>query len=266
MPSPFPGMDLYLEDPFFWHQVHSRLIVALANDLGRRLRPKYYAAIETRTYLEDGAESIFVGIPDAIVFSGTSVVTNSQNTATLPMPTVQPQKVRLVEPIEVKERYLEIRRVGSHEVVAAMEVLSPKNKIEEGRKIYLKKRQTILESASHFVEIDLLRVSQPMPLEGMTGKSDYCILVSAVGDSAQRTLRERPEADLYGFNLQDRIPVFLLPLSNEDSPIPVDLGILLQTVYEEGCFDLQIDYHQSVPEPSLTIQNAEWVKKILQAL
>jgi Protein of unknown function (DUF4058) len=103
-------------------------------------------------------------------------------------------------------------------------------------------------------------------VRGMTGKSDYCILVSAVGDSAQRTLRERPEADLYGFNLQDRIPVFLLPLSNEDSPIPVDLGILLQTVYEEGCFDLQIDYHQSVPEPSLTIQNAEWVKKILQAL
>jgi Protein of unknown function (DUF4058) len=258
MPSPFPGMDPYLEDPFFWHQVHSRLIVALANDLGRRLRPKYYAAIETRTSLEDGAESIFAGIPDVIVFSGTSVATNTQNTVTLPMPMVQPQKVRLVEPIEVKERYLEIRKVGSHEVVAAMEVLSPKNKIGEGRKIYLKKRQTILESASHFVEIDLLRVSQPMPLEGMTGKSDYCILVSAAGD--------RPEADLYGFNLQDAIPVFLLPLSNEDSPIPVDLGILLQTVYEEGCFDLQIDYHQSVPEPSLTIQNAEWVKKILQAL
>jgi Protein of unknown function (DUF4058) len=74
------------------------------------------------------------------------------------MPAVQPQKVRLVEPLEVKERYLEIRKVGSHEVIATVEVLSPKNKIGEGRKIYLKKRQTILASASHFVEIDFLRV------------------------------------------------------------------------------------------------------------
>jgi Protein of unknown function (DUF4058) len=255
MPSPFPGMDPYLEDPFFWHQVHSRLIVALANDLGRRLRPKYYAAIETRTYLEDGAESIFVGIPDTIVFSGKQAAT-AQNTATLTMPTVMPQKVRLIEPIEVKERYLEIRKVGSHEVVAAIEVLSPKNKIGEGRRIYLRKRQTILESASHFVEIDLLRVSQPMPLEGMTGKTDYRILVSAAG--------ERPEADLYGFNLPDAIPIFLLPLHIEDSPISVDLGLLLQIVYEEGCFDLQIDYRQSVPEPSLTTKNSEWVKKVLE--
>jgi Protein of unknown function (DUF4058) len=258
MLSPFPGMDPYLEDPFFWHQVHSRLIVALANDLGKILRPKYYAAIETRTYLEDDAESIFVGIPDAIVFAGNQAATTDQSTTTLTIPRVMPQKVRLVEPIEVKERYLEIRKVGSSEVIAAIEVLSPKNKIGEGRKIYLKKRQTILASASHFVEIDLLRVSQPMPLERVTGKSDYRILVSAVGD--------RPEADLYSFNLQDAIPVFLLPLSNEDSPIPVDLGILLQTVYEEGCFDLQIDYRQSVPQPSLSAQNTEWVKKVLQFL
>jgi Protein of unknown function (DUF4058) len=54
--SPFPGMDPFLEDPFFWHQVHSRLIVALSNELGAKLRPKYYAAIETRIYL-DGEDS-----------------------------------------------------------------------------------------------------------------------------------------------------------------------------------------------------------------
>jgi hypothetical protein len=249
-------MDPYLEDPFFWHQVHSRLIVALANDLGKRLRPKYYAAIETRIYLEDDAESILVGIPDAIVFSGNPAAATPQNTATLVIPMMQSQKVRLVEPIEVKERYLEIRKVGSQEVIAAIEVLSPKNKIGAGRKIYLKKRQTILASATHFVEIDFLRVAQPMPLEGMISQSDYRILVSVAGD--------RPEADLYGFNLPEAIPVFLLPLSNEDSSIPVDLGILLQTVYEEGCFDLQIDYHRSVPEPSLSSQNTEWVKKVLQ--
>jgi hypothetical protein len=256
MPSPFPGMDPYLEDPFFWHQVHSRLIVALSNDLGRKLRPKYYAAIETRTYLEDGADSILVGIPDAIVFSQ-SAANLAQNIATLAVPTSQPQKVRLLEPLEVKERYLEIRKVGSHEVIAAIEILSPKNKVGEGRKVYLKKRQTILESASHFIEIDLLRLGQPMPLAGMPSRSDYRILVSP-SDS-------RPEADLYSFSLRDRIPVFQMPLREEDAALPVDLGMLLAMVYEEGCFDLQIDYHQPIPEPSLAIQDAAWVEQLLQA-
>ncbi len=59
MPSPFPGMNPYLEALFLRSEVHNRLILALANDLGRRLRPKYYAAIETRTYLEDDSRWCF---------------------------------------------------------------------------------------------------------------------------------------------------------------------------------------------------------------
>jgi Protein of unknown function (DUF4058) len=80
--SPFPGMDPFLEDPFFWHQVHSRLIVALSNELGAKLRPKYYTAIEIRTYLDNEYPTI-----------------------------------------EIKERYLEIRQVGTHTAIAEIEVL-----------------------------------------------------------------------------------------------------------------------------------------------
>lgn len=69
MTSPFPGMNPYLEASFLWREVHSRLIVALANDLGSRLRPKYYAAIKTRIYLEDESEGVLVGVSDAIVFA-----------------------------------------------------------------------------------------------------------------------------------------------------------------------------------------------------
>ncbi|PSN17406.1 hypothetical protein C7271_17910, partial [filamentous cyanobacterium CCP5] len=42
MPSPFPGMDPYLEQAAYWSSFHSRLIVALADDLAPRLRPRYY--------------------------------------------------------------------------------------------------------------------------------------------------------------------------------------------------------------------------------
>ena len=48
MPSPFPGMNPYLEHPALWSEVHKRLIVAIADALFPKLRPKYRVAIEER--------------------------------------------------------------------------------------------------------------------------------------------------------------------------------------------------------------------------
>jgi hypothetical protein len=33
MPSPFPGMDPFLEDPMYWPDVHHRLITAIGDEL-----------------------------------------------------------------------------------------------------------------------------------------------------------------------------------------------------------------------------------------
>lgn len=49
MPSPFPGMDPHLENTKVWSEVHSRLIVAIADAIAVPLRPKYQVAIEKRT-------------------------------------------------------------------------------------------------------------------------------------------------------------------------------------------------------------------------
>lgn len=56
MRSPFPGMNPYLEQPIFWSEFHSRLIVAIADALAPKLLPKYYIGVETRTYLEQVKE------------------------------------------------------------------------------------------------------------------------------------------------------------------------------------------------------------------
>ncbi|RUT00176.1 hypothetical protein DSM106972_076240 [Dulcicalothrix desertica PCC 7102] len=50
MPSPFPGMDPYLEQPTFWSSFHSRLIVAIADAIEPQLSSEYYVEVETRTY------------------------------------------------------------------------------------------------------------------------------------------------------------------------------------------------------------------------
>jgi len=53
MPSPFPGMDPYLEISELWPEVHSRLIVAIADAIAPLIRPKYLVAIENRVYLSE---------------------------------------------------------------------------------------------------------------------------------------------------------------------------------------------------------------------
>ena len=50
MPSPFPGMDPYLERPSLWPDVHHELISGIREHLNRQLRPRYVARVEERTY------------------------------------------------------------------------------------------------------------------------------------------------------------------------------------------------------------------------
>ena len=49
MPTPFPGMDPYLEHPDMWRDVHHRLIATLADHLAPALRPRYRVKVEVRT-------------------------------------------------------------------------------------------------------------------------------------------------------------------------------------------------------------------------
>ena len=251
MPSPFPGMNPYLENSELWSAVHNRLIVAIADDLVDHLSEKYRVEIEKRTYFSSEDESLLVGIPDVAVVTGRA--TESASTATIAL-SVQPQKVTVPISEEVNERYLEIREVATGTVVTVIEVLSPKNKRSgEGRLAYERKRNQVLASATHLIEIDLLRGGKPFPIRGEY-LGDYRILVCR-GD-------QRPVADLYAFNLRQPIPSILIPLLlGEGEPI-LDLQKLLNYVYERGRYHLAIDYTQ-LPQPPLSEENAEWAKALL---
>jgi hypothetical protein len=67
MPSPFPGMDPYLEHPSAWPNVHHRLITAIADDLAPQLLPKYQVLVEEGIYQVDNPDSILIGAPDVLV-------------------------------------------------------------------------------------------------------------------------------------------------------------------------------------------------------
>ncbi|WP_035987677.1 DUF4058 family protein [Leptolyngbya sp. KIOST-1] len=244
----FPGMNPYLEAPDLWPEVHAWLIVQLARTLNPRLRPKYRAAIEQRVY----TDSLLVGIPDV------SVVEQPRPQPAAPKPTAtlrQPITVSLPMPEEVRETYVEIRQIGTGQVVTVVEVLSPKNKRPgEGLAQYGTKRLKVLESQSHLVEIDLLRGSDPLPMSGGVA-SDYRILVSR----AQR----RPWAELYPFNLSDAIPQFPLPLQPGDDEPVVDLHQILQDIYTAAALEFVIDYSQQ-PIPPLSLADLQWVQTLVE--
>lgn len=256
MPSPFPGMNPYLEHPEIWPGIHLLLIGELTKFLSPQLRPKYRAAVEVRIYETIREESLLVGIPDLIVKRSQAQTQQPTSNVAIVPSTVKPEKVEVPLPETIKQGYLEIREVATKEVVTAIEILSSVNKRSgEGRQQYESKRNRVLGSSTHLVEIDLLRRGEPLPVYGSNIKSHYRILVSR-GDC-------RPQADLYSFNVEDAIPLFPIPLKSGDTEPFVNLQILLNNVYDQGSYDLEIDYTQE-PVPPLLGEDQVWLDRWLQ--
>ena len=251
MPSPLPGMNPFVEQPELWSEFHSRMIVAIADSLDELLSRDYRVAVEKRVYLSQAEEQVLIGIPDIAVTSPTNVSGDSRRSK---VAVAEPQTVELPQLEEVQERYLEIREGATGLVVTTIELLSPKNKRSgEGRDAYLRQRQQVLGSRTHRVEIDLLRGGRPLPLKGSTA-SDYRILVSRSGD--------RPQAQLYSFNLDQEIPVFGVPLRQGEEEPALQLQPLVYRVYDKARFELAIDYSQTL-SPKLSDLEREWVFKCL---
>ena len=253
MPTPFPGMDPYLEHHTLWPNVHSSLIVALRDDLAPRLRPRYYVAVEERTILSGPDDVTFALRPDAAVIEPQPL-----HEAVAVYEAVTHRRTVLVPlPDEIRETYLEIRSVAEDRVVTVVELLSPTNKRPgESRRRYEEKRLAIVGSRTHLVEIDLLRAGEPLPMDGCPPDVAYRILISR----AER----RPQADLLVFGVREPIPPFALPLLRGDDEPTVELNRLLHDLYDRAGFDLRIDYSQP-PDPPLPAEDVAWAEALLRA-
>ena len=244
-------MDPYLEHPALWPDVHNRLIAAIADSLAPLVSPRYYVALERRTYLLKPDDIVFIGRPDIAVATD----------RTPPLPAAAPSasfagvlEVEVPMADEVGEDYLEIHEVKTGTLVTLMELLSPTNKLhEEGREQYVRKRADVVRTRTSLIEIDLLRAGEPMTVVGRQAQSDYRILVSRGW--------QRPRAQLYAFNLRQPIPQFPLPLLPGEAEPPVDLNTVLHELYDRARFDLRLDYDEP-PVPPLRAEDAEWARTL----
>ena len=259
MPSPFPGMDPYLEEPGLWPDVHHELISVGREMLNRQLRPKYHVRVEERVYISDEMDpGRSVIIPDLrirdVSDSEEPQVFQASETATATV--AEPIVLTTLIEDEIHEARLEIIDGSQRSVVTVIEVLSPTNKVagSRGRASYEKKRLEIMNSPAHFVEIDLLREGIPIQTRELLPKADYCVHVSRRDG--------RPKGTVWPILLPQRLPPINIPLLPEDADSELDLQAVLDTVYDRAAYDLEIDYAQ-VPVPPLPSGYVEWADHLL---
>lgn len=250
MPYPFPGMNPWLENPALWHNAHQSLIIGLRDALTPLLRPRYFVAVETHTWVAVSPDT-----DPTARYPDVAIINRGGRAVTAPAAESAPYlevDLPFSEPLE--ESYLEVRVVPTGEVVTVIEVLSHANK-QSDRLEYIKKRDQLLRASVSLVEIDLLRAGKPMPYTEKAQGSAYRLFV----------YRNAPpyKARLYPFALRQPIPTFPLPLRPDDAEPLVDLGALLQGVYDRAGYDMVINYQQP-PPPPLNEEDAAWAAEQLR--
>lgn len=258
MPSPFPGMDPYLESPQIWPDVHHGLISGIQAALSPDLRPRYVARVELRVYISDdddpGREAL---VPDVRVEATSPRKGTKKLNGAVALAIAEPLIVPSLLDEEIKEAYLKITHIESEALVTIIEVLSPTNKIRgaRGRTSFMEKRSQILNSDVHWVEIDLLRAGVPSVTRPPLRPSDYRVLVSRAG--------RRTSARYWPIGIRQALPVVGIPLRGKDPDVPLDLGEVFRTIYDRAAYDLSLDYRKE-PQPPLEGEDAKWARDLLR--
>ena len=259
MPSPFPGMDPYLENPVFWPGFHDSLVVEFKTQLNALIQPRYVAMIEERVYITDqhdaGRQTI---IPDVHVFSTTKsgqnrIQVEPDTTATV----VEPIEIDLLED-EVRDSFLAIYRLDDRQVVTIIEVLSPTNKAHGsyGQELFRKKRREVLSSTTNWVEVDLLREGERLvPAEYAQLGEDF-VYVSRSG--------HRSRSKAWPIQLSQSLPTPSIPLGENDPEVPLNLQQAIVKVYDDSAYRAVIDYTRD-PVPALPARYADWADQLLKS-
>jgi len=262
MPSPFPGMDPYLEQPALWSGVHQRLITYVQEILNVVLPPSYAAEIGERLYVTTPGRSIY---PDMSVRqTGSSSRMREPGTAgTSVLDAVDADEAWVVafEPVEVREGFLEIHHVEAGRVVTAIEVLSHANKARanEGRRLYLTKQRELLESEISLLEIDLLRagehtVAPPREELELRGTWDYLVSLHRGGQGQVY--------EVWPVALRSRLPRVRVPLVAGEPDVILDLQSAFDRCYEGGRYPQRVAY-QEPATPPLSEADAAWAEALL---
>ncbi len=255
MPSPFPGIDPFIESQK-WPDFHNRLIIEMADLLMPNLRPRYVVEVERNVSIEEpGGNGASRTIrPDLTVSQrlGTQAAAGGLATEELTVPLL----ADLPEVEEKGQTYLAIRETASLRVVTVIELLSPENKRPgaRARDSYEGKRRALRSAAINLVEMDLLRGGESLNLIEPSPPGDYFVNVYRPG---------RKQAQIYAWPLPHRLPRISVPLAEGDDDVALDLQAAATAVYDRAGYDYSLRYDQPL-NPPLTDAATRWCQDILK--
>ena len=262
MPSPFPGMDPYLEGEM-WQEFHETLAGAIRAQLMPLLAPQYVALLAKRYVVDYSALGIFDVLRDRVIYPDVHVV-KPPGVA----PATEPSSggVAIAEPaVELPSLYLadmpllhvEIRDVSQRRLVTMLEILSPANKHGDGIRHYADRRLEVMRTETHLLEIDLLRQGTRIRLTREPPPAPYYIYLSRVD--------RRPLTQIWPLALREPLPVVPVPLLPPDPDVPLDMQAAVQACFDLVGYERLLDYTSAPPQPELSAEDTAWVNEVLRA-
>src|SRR5262245_50702668 len=129
MPSPFPGLDPFIEAQE-WEDFHHELISAIRQALMPQVVPRYVVRVEKRVYLQHQVEApCEFGRGEGLILERRDEpVAAALTAAGAGSGLAEPVWLTLPMPEEQEEAFLTIRLRETLEIISVIEVLSPTNK------------------------------------------------------------------------------------------------------------------------------------------
>ncbi|OWK36568.1 DUF4058 family protein [Fimbriiglobus ruber] len=265
MPSPFPGMDPWLESPAVFPDFHSAFLNAFRVALNAVLPPPFYAGLSTRVWMEESDRRVE---PDVDVL----LPANQPASAGAGLVVAADARTDLLEIVgpplpseEREERYIEIyASPGGDRLVTSVELLSPSNKTpgSGGRDLYRAKQQEMVHGRINLVEIDLLRRGTHATLVPVDllrqrgGRFDYHVCLHRADKDQSYFVAPIP--------LPHRLPTIPVPLTPGVPAVSIDLQVVLDRCYDEALYARRVRYDRSC-DPPLSDEQRVWAEDVLRA-
>jgi len=171
-------------------------------------------------------------------------------------------EVAFAEPVVVMlepdvHRWIEVVD-SAGKLITVIEVLSPKNKSEDGQPSYRRRQRTYIAGGINLVEIDLLRKGErvlSIPTEEIPDwtRTPYLVCVYRASEPGQR--------EIYPVGLRDRLPAIRVPLRASDRDVALEIQPLVNEAFERGRY-WKLDYHREL-EPPLSSEDEAWANELL---
>ncbi len=231
MANALRGMNPHLEGDL-WTSFHALFVPEMIRLLNPLLLPRYIALAQ-RYQIMDSPDEIAIA-PES-TYPDVGIASTGERAASRVVSGVLEAPVQLdtVVAKPYPQLSIDIRDTRNRRLITAIEIMSPANKRGQGRRKYLRKRQRLLQSSAHLMEIDLLRGGRRVPMVQPLPPAPYYVFLSRA--------QKRPKTDIWPIAAEEPLPTVPIPLQAGDDDVPLNLQEAFRSAYELGGFAALID-------------------------